>query len=399
MTSFEYIVINSNNIQIGNGEVSCISQELKGSITIPNTIESKTVTVLGKYAFDGCNISSIILPDTITAINDYCFRNCRIENFSAPTSLVKLGNYAFSTAFIRSADFSMTKIEKFGGVVQFADSLLTNITFPETLTEIPGWFCKRCAFLENLKITKNIISIGASSFIDCYRLKYITSESPFFIVFEGVVYNQDFSVMHIYPSNCSTELLPTVRSISSIKAFSGADLEIFTLKIKIKNVGPSLFRRCPNIKRIDLRCGNFKSLPSGSFASCPLLTELYLPDSIENINSRSITDCPLLNTLYLPMSLKIVDQEGVVYSNITEVYYCGITDVEGILLASVKFHVTPQYALRKFMGRTPVDTNYQCESSICEFVYPDVYKCQSVAQCGYLTSQISKSFIYVFILM
>ncbi|EAY23139.1 hypothetical protein TVAG_183760 [Trichomonas vaginalis G3] len=254
-----------------------------------------------------------------------------------------------------------------------------NITFPETLTEIPGWFCKRCAYLENLKITKNIVSIEASSFIDCYRLKYISSESPSFVVFEGVVYNQDFSVMHFYPSNCSSELLPTVRSISSVKAFSGADFENFTLKVKIKNIGSALFRRCPNIKRIDLRCGQFKVLSSSSFTSCPLLTELYLPDTIENINPKSITDCPLLTTLHLPMNLKYVHQEGIVYSNISEVYYCGINDVDGILLASVRVHVTSQYILKKFMGRTPIDTNYQCESSVCEFIYPDVYKCKSIA--------------------
>lgn len=51
------------------------------------------------------------------------------------------------------------------------------------------------------------------------------------------------------------------------------------------------------------------------------------------------------------------------------------------------------------MGRTPIDTNYQCESSVCEFIYPDVCKYQNVAQRGYFTYQISKSFLCVFILM
>ena len=74
------------------------------AIKVPRTIDSKTVTVIGKNAFAqsmhmmGDEKSIIVLPDTITKIEEYAFEFSSINDINIPDSVQEIEAYAFSNS-------------------------------------------------------------------------------------------------------------------------------------------------------------------------------------------------------------------------------------------------------------------------------------------------------------
>jgi hypothetical protein len=68
-----------------------------GELSIPATIEGKSVTSIGSSAFSSCNkLTSITIPDSVTSIGSQAFQSC--SNLTAVTFLgdaPKAGNAVF----------------------------------------------------------------------------------------------------------------------------------------------------------------------------------------------------------------------------------------------------------------------------------------------------------------
>lgn len=65
-------------------------------IVIPDTIEERPVTVIGKHAFSEYDMTSIVLPDTVTAIEYGAFDYCKLlEKIDIPDSVTHISSEAF----------------------------------------------------------------------------------------------------------------------------------------------------------------------------------------------------------------------------------------------------------------------------------------------------------------
>ncbi len=81
----------------GSGTTSGIA--LSGAISIPSTLDNKTVTGINSYAFNKCNLlSSVTIPNTVTFINENAFRDCtQLSSINIPDSVTSVGNtFTFS---------------------------------------------------------------------------------------------------------------------------------------------------------------------------------------------------------------------------------------------------------------------------------------------------------------
>ena len=147
--------IDSIRYEIKDGMVTITGCDKKasGTITIPATIDGKTVTNIGNKAFDGCrSLTSVTIPDSVTSIGYSAFSYCRsLTNVTIPDSVTSIGFSAFSRC-----------------------TNLTRITIGNGVTNIGNWAFSDCEGLTNVTIGDSVTSIGESAFDHLSSLKSVT---------------------------------------------------------------------------------------------------------------------------------------------------------------------------------------------------------------------------------
>lgn len=150
---WSYQLDDSNNVI----QLKCKTTSKTGAVTIPSTIDGKTVISLkGAYnagAFQNCaGITSVTIPNTITLIGQYAFENCTgLKSITLPDSITKIESRAFSGC-----------------------SGMTSVTLSNNLTSIAGWAFNGCTGLKSLTIPDSVTTIGEGAFKGCSGLKSLT---------------------------------------------------------------------------------------------------------------------------------------------------------------------------------------------------------------------------------
>ena len=134
----EVASIGDDTPALGNGTNS--GTGLSGAISIPSTLDNKTVTRIGAYAFRLCeNITSVTIPDSVTFISDEAFLYCsglksvtignsvatisvqafyqctQLSSINIPDSVTSIGSNVFLST---SSNLTITmKTKTFGGTI------------------------------------------------------------------------------------------------------------------------------------------------------------------------------------------------------------------------------------------------------------------------------------------
>lgn len=139
----------------------CLATTLScwASVTIDDisyTLNSDGTSV----ASNGTSTGNIIIPEyitdgkntyTVTAIGNYAFANTSITSISLPSTITSIGNGAFSPC---------TK--------------LNNINIPENVTTIGSCAFSGCTSLTTITIPAKVTSVGDHAFKDCTNLASVT---------------------------------------------------------------------------------------------------------------------------------------------------------------------------------------------------------------------------------
>ncbi len=163
----------------------------------------KEVTSIPKYAFYGCQFTSLSLPDNLIVIPDDAFENCwslesvilpsnleRIEwagfrgcgklvNIHFPQSLKYIGADGFMGFAGESIDLTETSLTFIESGAFRACYNLKEIKLPESLIEI-GPTCFQSSQISTITIPKNVQTIGGIAFNVCPNLEtiYCLAETP-----------------------------------------------------------------------------------------------------------------------------------------------------------------------------------------------------------------------------
>lgn len=355
-TEVEYQVIDNSFIQIGTGKPA-ISTKFNETLTIPNRIEGKIVTILSEWAFANCTVTVLKLPDTITTIKKYCFRNCRVERFVCPNSVVNVQESIFRWARTRVADFRKTKIVKFEGSYHFASSNIRVIFLPETLVEIPGHFAFNSK-LNNITITKNVKNILHSAFACCSELSIFWNQSPHYFIYQRGLYSRDLLTLIGYPSKWESDILPTIKYIDPARGFSGSSFPSFKLNAAVEKISDNAFRDMKNLVSIDLSRSKATSIGRFCFHGCIRLNEVILPETVKKLMPFSFTKCPL-TVLILPDNVETAE-DAFTDCAIQEVHYCGSNAISGELQPNCIVHLTDYYPFHTFMGIDNILRDSKC---------------------------------------
>ena len=185
------------------GEYACYDCNKLTTISLPSSVgyigfaafqscygitdfEIPGVGVIDSYAFAGCGMNEISIPDNVIQINDYAFDSC--EHLTSVT-MGKGLQYLPATAFPSCDNLTNFYVAKgnpyfksYAGVVyDKGDNSLyifpsgrTTAFIPEGVTSIPGYlFCNNHK-LTSISLPSTLLSIGFNSFYDCTHLVSVT---------------------------------------------------------------------------------------------------------------------------------------------------------------------------------------------------------------------------------
>lgn len=170
--NWEYKLNSSNQIE----DLKCTnSEELKGDIIIPSTIDGKTVTSIGMDGFKSAtSITGVTFPDSIKKIELWAFIGCTSLSKVDFGSVEKIAEKAFQDCT------SLTKItipktlnKGTSGSPFLGCNNLKNIEFEDGITIIPDYICGSTP-IEEITVPNSVKEIGIWAFSNCTSLKKIT---------------------------------------------------------------------------------------------------------------------------------------------------------------------------------------------------------------------------------
>ena len=137
----------------------------QNTLTIPNSIDGRIISTIGKGAFENCtDIKSIIIPEGITKIDERGFYNCTsLYSIVLPQTLTFIGASAFSFCDFREISIP-NNVASIGESAFSSCKNLEKISLPEYLTEISEDLFSGCKKLSSFNIPSCCRSIGACAF-------------------------------------------------------------------------------------------------------------------------------------------------------------------------------------------------------------------------------------------
>lgn len=288
-------------------------------IIIPSIYEGKSVTTIGKMAFNNCALISVTIPNSIISIEDSAFSSCK-----------SLTNVTFGD------DCAVALL---GENIFFNCSALTTINL-EKVTKIkalPKGFFSGCSALISVTLPNNITTLGDNLFYDCANLA--TAPSLQYITKFGK------GVFSGCKSLTSVTLPTTITSISA-SLFEGCiNLASVVIPQSVTIIGVAAFQNCKKLAAIILPC-NIKSINASAFENCVLIKNVIFPITLTSIGANAFASCTALTTFYFKAS------ELPLSENLGRNWNGGVTNYifDSILPIDYIFNITsPSHLLYKIL--------------------------------------------------
>lgn len=157
ITTTEYGIIETANN-------TCEIIDYRGTakeITIPEKINGKTVTSIGKEAFYDKDLTSVIIPNSVVTINKSAFDSNLLTSITIPNSVTNIGPCAF--ALNRLTSVTIPNNVTIIGYSAFYSNLLTSITISNSVTII-DYAAFSNNILTSVIIPNGVISIKNNAF-------------------------------------------------------------------------------------------------------------------------------------------------------------------------------------------------------------------------------------------
>ncbi len=215
------------------------------SVVVPDQIEGRTVSGIGKSAFEDCiDITSIQLPNTLIRIGDKAFYNCQsLYYFDIPNSVEYIGMNAFGTTAYN--DPGIPWYSKLVGEVYFGRIFYsykgkmpesTRITLKKGTKLIAPGALFGCTNLEEIDMSDQVAEIGKFALKNCTGLKKVV--------------------------------------------FSDT----------LKEIGTEAFRNCQELEELKLP-DSLTTIHDYAFRECKKLESVYIPKNAVYISKTAFLEC------------------------------------------------------------------------------------------------------------
>lgn len=332
------------------------------TVIIPDTIESKPVTVIGETAFQGnATVKTVKLPNTVRAVKWGAFSDCKnLENVILNEGLTELGHSVFA-----------------------GESKIEEIVIPSTVTDIDEFTFGYCQSLKSVRFLGNAPDgylnreiPHAPTGVD-YKIHYESGASGFSSPFWNGYPTFEYGASEEIPTYEGFQYVENSNGIA-IMRYVGSETEIIIPeKIKNKNVteiGALAFSANGNIESVEIP-STVTLIGARSFYACSALSSVSLSDGVEKIDMSAFLGCSNLSDVSLPSSLTYIGDFA--FSNCTALK--SITVPSGVShLGAQAFAYSGLESLTLTDGLEAIGEAAFASTEITEIILPD-----SIRTVGY----------------
>jgi len=338
---------NQSYTVVGVDDMAFWSRDEVTSVSLPSTLRW-----IGKEAFLGCNMTSLIIPNSVNTIQTGAFASCKaLLSLSLPSKAITIQRQAFrncisltSVSIFAGSDLqgevfenctSLTNVvipknatlggQDFAGctgltkvVIWSSDTgeytfngctSLTTISFGSTARNIDKYCFSGCTGLTSVVIPNQIETIGDGAFQDCSNLESITLGSGLKKLGQintqaGIVSgctNLSKVIIHDVASWCNVDLVHGVDIFQYGKLYSDENTEVTKLVIPegVTTIKKYAFRQCSNIQSVQFP-NTLEAVGDYTFYKCAALESVKFGSGLKTIGAYAFGSCSLFTKMIIP---------------------------------------------------------------------------------------------------
>ena len=292
------------------------------------TTNNGSITITGYTGAGG----TVIIPDStngypVTDIGQYAFYQSGLTDVSIPDSVTNIGYYAFSDCF------SLTNVTMGNGVTCigleafFQCVRLTDLTLPNSVVTIGYQAFTYCSGLTNLIIPDSVTNIGSFAFRSCSSLTNETIPDSVISIGSGPfadctsLTNITVSSSNLFYSSTNGVLFDKTQA-NLIQYPDGLTNDCYTIPGGVTNIGDSAFYGS-TLTSIVIP-NSVTGIGGGTFDLCWNLASVTFPSSLKSIGVDAFHECIALTNVIIPASVTTIgDGAFAASSSLVTAYFEG----------------------------------------------------------------------------
>ncbi len=289
--------------------------------TLPSTLVE-----IGKNAFEGTGLTSVVIPDSVTAIASGAFKNnAALKSVKLSASLETMGAGAFAGCTALASIEIPAKLKVLSSDAFAGCTALTKVDLG-AVEEIEQYAFEGCTALKAITLPATVTVCEVLAFENCTALEKINvakGNKVYSSTEDGVVLiaNDEgkFDAIAIYPAGKkgAYEVPAEIKNIAD-KAFYNCDaLTAITFAEGFDSIGNEAFFDCDGIESIEMpesagRIGDY------AFASCDNLRYFRVNSNLTDYADNAFDGCYYFN--YDAVDIDVEDNYGVIIGVIVAVF-------------------------------------------------------------------------------
>ena len=262
----------------------------------------------------------------IKAIGDYAFSYTKLEDISLPEGITTIGRHAFVATNLVEIDIP-NGVTQIGANAFDCCTKLSNVTIPDSVTTIGDAAFASCSSLTAVTIPAGVTTLGgARIFFANSKLTELTvdPDNTAFKSVDNVVFTKDGKeLVYCIESKAGEYEIPEGVTTIRYCAFYNSDLSNIIIPDTVTNIESRAFYNCMDLTDINLPTG-ISSIGENTFSYCNKLTKIAIPAGVTTIGEYAFRACRGINSISLPESITTIGANAFYScSGLTGVYYTG----------------------------------------------------------------------------